>query len=175
MSGSWNDNLGPIFPSPPTYRWTPSDVQETENPVIYGLTPCLIFETLFYALLFWTFNFPILRFMSTVYYFISVFNGKLCLFHRSLKWRRLAIPLFQFLKSVYRRKQLMVAIVQFRVRCDHWIKEVKTHFFIGLASMWSKYILQRKKDLFISLSVRIFKFQTLTCRNFWIYFTLCRG
>ena len=49
------------------------------------------------------------------------------------------------------------ATVQFRVHCDGWIKEVKMHFFTGLASIWRniKYIhkFQQEKDLFITLSI----------------------
>ena len=68
------------------------------------------------------------------------------------------------------------AIVQFRVRHDRWIKELKTHFFIALASIWSNIFTnsnEKKTCLLLSL-LRIFKFQTLTCRNFWIFYFTSR-
>ena len=45
---------------------------------------------------------------------------------------------------------------QFRVRYDHWIKEVKTHFLQALASIWSNIFTnsnEKIKDLFITLSI----------------------
>ena len=61
-------------------------------------------------------------------------------------------------------------ITQFRVRYDHWIIEVKTNFI----SIWATYsqIPTRKRPVLLLCLLCIFKFQTLTCRNFWIlYFT----
>ena len=47
------------------------------------------------------------------------------------------------------------SVVQFWFRYDRWIEEVKTFFFTGLASIWSKYIhkFQREKDLCFTLSI----------------------
>ena len=50
--------------------------------------------------------------------------------------------------------RIFTVIVQFRVRYDRWIKEVKTHFY-RLSFHLKKYIhkFQREKDLFITLSI----------------------
>ena len=49
-------------------------------------------------------------------------------------------------------------------------------FFTGLASIWNNKFTNsnEKKDLFITLSIVIFTFQTLTCRNFWIFYFMSR-
>ena len=59
---------------------------------------------------------------------------------------------------------LSVEIVEFRVRYDCLIKEVKTHFFTGLASVWSKFIhkIRREEDLLITLSIVYFQISN-TC------------
>ena len=52
-----------------------------------------------------------------------------------------------------------IPVVQFRVCYDCWIKEVKMHFFTGLASIWGKFIhiFQREEDLLITLSIVYFQ------------------
>ena len=66
---------------------------------------------------------------------------------------------------------LMHVIVQFRVHYDRWIKKVKTHFFTGLASIWSNISKNfNEKKTFLLLC----PFQTLCCRNFWIFYFMSR-
>ena len=67
-------------------------------------------------------------------------------------------------------------IVQFRVRDDRWIKEVKTHFFTGLASIWSNIFTNssEKKTCLLLCLLCIFKFQKLTCQNCWIFYFMSR-
>ena len=66
-------------------------------------------------------------------------------------------------------------IVQFLVRYNRWIKEVKTNFFTGLASIWSNIFTNSNEKTFLFLCLLcIFKFQTLTCRNFRIFYFTSR-
>ena len=46
-------------------------------------------------------------------------------------------------------------IAHFRSRYDRWIKEVKTHFFIALASIWSNIFTKsnEKKTCLFTLSI----------------------
>ena len=56
-------------------------------------------------------------------------------------------------------ENLSVEIVEFRVRYDCLIKEVKTHFFTGLASVWSKFIhkIRQEEDLLMTPSIVYFQ------------------
>ena len=60
---------------------------------------------------------------------------------------------------------------QFRVRYDCWIKEMKTHFLQAQPPSEVNIFTnsnENKTCLPLCLLLYIFKFQTLTCRNFWI-------
>ena len=63
-----------------------------------------------------------------------------------------------------------------RVLYHRWVKEVKTHFFTALASIWSNIFINsnEKMTCLLLCLLRIFKFQTLTCQNFWIFYFTSR-
>ena len=59
-----------------------------------------------------------------------------------------------------------------------WLLNQRTEdaFFTGLASIWSNIFTNsnEKKTCLLLCLLCIFKFQTLTCRNFWIFYFMSR-
>ena len=81
--------------------------------------------------------------------------------------------------NIQRNVSKIAILLNSPVSCSLWplnIKEVKTYFFTGLASIWSNIFTNsnEKKTCLLLCLLCIFKFQTLSCRNFWIFYFMWR-